>query len=161
MAYSDKARAQAIKLVEANDGVIDKRTLSDIRVLLKNPTLPFKTVQRWCDGKKASDEKRIEVDRYDTDPLPVLLEGVARTHIRHADSAQAVERINAQQAMTSAAIAIDKMRLLQGLPTEIIDTLPQLTKLIELIKSRGWKASEVFEDLFRQYAEAENADAEV
>jgi hypothetical protein len=157
MAYSDKQRAQACKLVEANGGVIDKETLSAVRALLNAPSLPFMTVQRWLNHKNVNVVK--EPDRYDTEPLDVLFEGVARTYIRHAETDDAKLRTSGAQAMTAAAIAVDKMRLLQGLPTEIVAIAPTLTKLIQIINERGWKASDVFEDMFQELA-GQHADAE-
>lgn len=148
MAYSDKQRAQAIRLVEGNDGVIDHDTLASVRMLLNSPSLPYKTVQRWVNDKNVNGEKI--PDRYDTDPLDVLFEGVARTYIRHAETDQAKERTSGAQAMTAAAIAVDKMRLLQGLPTEIIAIAPTLTELISLINARGWSASTIFGNMLQR-----------
>jgi hypothetical protein len=147
MAYSDKQRAQACKLVEANNGSIDEQTLNDIRMLLNAPNLPRSTVFRWMQDCNSATEKRLQ-DNYDTDPLPVLLDGVARSYIRHSETKNAMDRTNGPQAMTAVGIAIDKMRLMQGLPTEIIQVMPAL---IEEIGKAGYSASDVFGAMLQKF----------
>lgn len=135
MAYSEFDRATAVEIVARNNGVLDASTLSAIRAALGAPKLPGRTVRNWMqegDVKISSLVKKdfhsgsITVQEVVSQRLDDKLEAAAHTFVDHATRANVVDKMNGQQAMTSAAIAIDKMRLLRDLPTEIVSIMPEL-----------------------------------
>ncbi|KAB2865836.1 MAG: hypothetical protein K8L91_07885 [Anaerolineae bacterium] len=48
----------------------------------------------------------------------------AHKYLDHALKENVVEDTKGPQAITASAVAVDKMRLLQGLPTEILEVIP-------------------------------------
>jgi hypothetical protein len=79
--------------------------------------------------------------------LDEQLELAAQRFVQHALRQEVVSSMNGQQAMTAAGIAIDKMRLLRGLPTEIVQIMPNL---LERIRQRGLDAVGVFQAMYAE-----------
>lgn len=67
---------------------------------------------------KESDVQAAQVE------LAEKFKTAANKYLDHAIKPDIIEDTKGPQAITAAAVAVDKMRLLQGLPTEIIDILP-------------------------------------
>lgn len=171
MQYTEAQKAMAIEIVRRNNGVLDVATLSAIRDALQTPKLPKMTIYRWleaCDResqpgaspKKATTRKppsvRAETQSQAAVTLDVILERAARRFIKHAMKQEVVADASAREAMTAAGIAIDKMRLLRGLPTEILGILP------DVIAAFGGaeRASAAFQELIEmKRAEMEAANA--
>lgn len=153
MAYSEYDRQMAIEIVRRNNGVIDAACLASIRDTLNNPDLPARTIRYWIQGKKEiSTEKKeisskeISIADYVSKALDEKLEDAAHKFVDHATKADTIEKMSGTAAMTSAAIAIEKMRLLRDLPTEIIGAIPVLTKLNELFKQLDTPLGDALED---------------
>ena len=145
MAYTDVQKAMAVEIVRRSGGRFDSETLSTVRDALDAPNLSVSTIYGWVKSEKpetVSETRTIKkesVQEAVAQALDVKLEAAA---LRFVDRAVAVaDEANAKEAMTAAAIAIDKMRLLRNLPTEIVAVLPDL--ITELERS-GVSASEVF-----------------
>lgn len=56
--------------------------------------------------------------------LAEKFKAVANKYLDHALKDAVIEDTKGPQAVTASAVAVDKMRLLQGFPTEIIEILP-------------------------------------
>ncbi len=156
MAYSDMQKAMAVEIVRRAGGRFDSETLSIVREALSAPTLSVSTLYGWVKSEKpetVSETRTIKkesVQETVAQALDVKLEAAAH---RFVDRAIAVSgETNAKDAMTAAAIAIDKMRLLRNLPTEIVAVLPNL---LDAIDRRGLKASEVFGALLEELSSAD------
>jgi hypothetical protein len=67
--------------------------------------------------------------------LDVELEELAQLLVAHAKRPEVIGAATLQQTMTSLGITIEKLRLLRGLPTEIVAVLPDL---IETIRRKGY-----------------------
>lgn len=167
MSYSDIQKATACALVKQADGVIDEVLLATIRDTLDEPKLPRMTVWRWWKHYQAmtvapADGVTVKNDWNVIDVTSIKLddklERAAHKFIDHAVKDDLMLWTNSKDAITAAAIAIDKMRLLRDLPTEIVDCAPQLTKLMKLLGEREIKASDLFQSIFDELvAESEEA----
>lgn len=158
MAYSDQQKATACQLVRANNGTIDDVLVEAIRLALDEPKLPRMTIWRWWKHYQTvtnvtdvtQKKERVVTDRR---PLAEKLEDAAHKFIDHAVRDELLIWSSSKDAMLAASIAIDKMRLLLGLPTEIVAVIPDL--IAELEKG-GASASDVFLKLLER-ARAANA----
>ncbi len=149
-----------MKFVLRNDGRIDLRALSEIREKLNAPTLTAPGIRKWlktAKRKKVSSDKKgtnlIPVEEVAAKTLDLMFEETARLFLKRATDDEKIDDASAKDLVTSAAIAVDKMRLLRNLPTEIIQVLPELVKLLEL---QGVSAADVFHRMLeRAKAKAE------
>lgn len=173
MGYSDGLKAIAVEIVHRNNGVIDVATLEAVRIALDAPNLPKMTIYRWVqsheDNKNNLESLSVVTAKKQVariaaqqaieqaqEALDKMCEDAARRFIEHATKKSVIERATASQAMTSAGIAIDKMRLLRGLPTEIIGILPDL---VQAISNAGLKPSDVFQEMLNSLREVRHADS--
>lgn len=153
MAYSAEQKAMALAVVERH-GELSKAALDEIRQLLELPKLGKTTVHRWLkvgtvpdnstktesngtDSEMESQKKArspvVTQDMVETAHIKLedLYEKVTRKYLAHALNPEVVADLDGKQAVTAAAIATDKMRLLTNLPTVIIGILPDLVRNIE------------------------------
>lgn len=184
--YTEAQRAMAVEIVRRNDGVLSAGTLTAIRAAIEAPSLSKQLVYYWmkADSSPASESKpnaqsnpvktprrlpgkkrvdperarnRQEAQSKAAEALDVILEAAARRFVDHAMNQRILQEASTREAMTAAGIAIDKMRLLRGLPTEIIGILPAL---IQKIEEKGLKASDVFQAMMEQLAVTVPASSE-
>lgn len=168
MAYSETEKALAVEIVRRNSGVLDSLTLASIRSAI-GPRLTAPTIRGWL--KAAGGDTKVEnlpspprenlpekKGPPSSDPVLVQkvnqvldqkLEQAAHRFIDHATRPETVAEMSGQQAMTSAGIAIDKMRLLRGLPTEIVAVVPDL---IEVIRRKGYDPLQALTTMKAQFA---------
>lgn len=148
-AYTEAQRAMAIEILNRHGGELNKRAIAEIRKILGQPDLPKVTIWRWLQRdvtaqKNATPEAKAAAAK----ALDVIFEETARKYLEHANKPEVVADASASQAMTAAAIAVDKMRLLRNLPTAIVHILPAL---LDEIDRHGMKASEVFGAMLEQF----------
>ena len=115
--YTDAERAEAV-LILRTEGYPDKpgalaRAARDTGIA---PTV----LRRWAMG--TSNPPPSEVVQLKQGTLSAKLDRIAHLYLDRAE--ETVSATTGAQAVTAAAIAIDKMRLLQGLPTQIVSVLP-------------------------------------
>lgn len=167
MAYSEYNRALAVEIVARNGGVLDVTTLADIRDALGLPELKQQTVRYWLktaqndqkpillsEEKKEptkANEHKVEVTQKVKRALDEKLEIAAHKFVNHATKSETMKDMSSQAAMTSAAIAIDKMRLLRDLPTEIVKVLPVVSKLNEALSADGLNLGDALEVWLNEY----------
>lgn len=151
--YSAHDKATAIAIVERFDGEITRECMALIRQALAAPSLNKTTVYRWMQAQSRPDATELQPEKKTvaTDALDLaldeLFETVARTYLQHALSAKVVADTKGRDAVMSAAVAVDKMRLLRNLPTEVILVLPDL---VGAIQDAGLSAGEVFNALLQE-----------
>lgn len=75
------------------------------------------------------DEDRQAVQSEASTKLDAMFERAARMMVAKATEPEKINDMNGQQLMTAAGIAVDKMRLLRDLPTEIIQMSPILIQI--------------------------------
>lgn len=138
--YTKKQKALVIELIRRNGGTISKDVIADSQKLLSAPVTE-KTLHRWwksysgsekdvsfvtVDKKKATDNQE-----WASRTLDSYFEKIAYTYLDRAVEPEAVKKTSGNQAVMTAAVAVDKMRLLRNLPTEIVSIMPDLMKSIE------------------------------
>lgn len=149
MAYSDEGKRRACALVKRNKGVIDDVLVETIRVALDAPKLSRTNIWRWwqhyqnmtVNSATNATEKGDQLLPVDDRELDVMFEDAARKFVTHALREELLIWTSAKDAMTAAGIAIDKMRLLRDLPTEIIGAAPELTELANFFREEGIEMS--------------------
>lgn len=143
--YTDEERASAVVMLQSQ-GYPDKPgALSTVARYLSIPT---STLAGWYTGiNNPPPSELVEQKKAD---LAQLFEQAAYKMVAHATKDTVIEDMTGQQAMTSAGIAVDKMRLLRGLPTEIVQILPEVVAAIE---SMGQSPSEVFNRIIERAKE--------
>lgn len=137
MAYSESERMLAVEIVRRNDGRIDTSTLSQIQAAVGKPvTAP--SIRGWIKKEKNTPKSlREEKKEILSEPVEYVirrkldekLEDAAHKFVDRATSEGVVDSMGGREAMTAAGIAIDKMQLLRGMPTEIIGVTVELAAM--------------------------------
>lgn len=167
--YTEEQRAIALEIVKRHDGILTAGAMDAIRLALNTPDLPDQTVRLWMKSlnklqsrvkltaeKNLTTESKLRVEisenvqRDVSQKLDALLERAAHALVEHATQDKTIARSNVQQAMTAAGIAIDKMQLLRGLPTEIVKTLPLITDVFNLLQGNGVNPVTFFQEVRAQ-----------
>lgn len=146
--YTDEERANAVVMLQSQGYPDNTKALADVAKYLK---IPRSTLKGWADGKHNPPPDEISTSK--KKDLAELFEGAAHLFVGHATRPEVVELMSGQQAMTSAAIAVDKMRLLRGLPTEIVQIIPEVVAAIE---SMGQSPADVFNRIIERAKEQAN-----
>ncbi len=110
--YSDTQRGEALAILDSNGG--------NQNLTAKQTNIPRSTIQQWQSGLVSDDVPKIRHEK--KAELSDLFENVARTYLENAVDPQCVMKTGGQQSVTAAGIAIDKMLLLRGQPTSIVQT---------------------------------------
>ncbi len=126
--YSDKFVASAIAALQSNGYPDDQFALERTAKYLK---LPGRTLRRWAAGENRPNVQALVVQ--EKRALADVYEDVTYQLLEHASNQDIVDQMTGKDAIMAAAIATDKMRLLQGLPTEIIVIVPQLIEALRLM----------------------------
>jgi transposase len=108
--YTDEDRANALAALAANGG--------SIALTARQLNIPPQTLRQWARGARhpeatqMSDEKKL--------PLADAFEALSR-QLLDGITPEKIKRTGVKDLATSAGIAVDKMQLLRGEPTEITD----------------------------------------
>ena len=103
--YSLDRKAEVLAMVKANDGNVDRTALET--------GIPHQTIRYWL----ANSDRFSQIQTQKSVDLAQKLENQAHFYLDLAEGKAAGAPFN--HLMTGAAIAIDKMQLLRGLPTSI------------------------------------------
>ncbi|HML23556.1 MAG TPA: hypothetical protein PKD09_18005 [Aggregatilinea sp.] len=159
--YGEQDKAIAREIVRRFGGELTKEALAAIRQALAAPDLNKSTVYRWLAASQLQPvATELQPEKKAVDPTLVdkalddFFEATARAYLIRANDPDAIKDTKGKDAIMSAAIAVDKMRLLRNLPTEIVGTLSDLLLLLE---RRGLAASDVFNALLQELS-AHDAD---
>ena len=138
--YDDKFRASAVVMLKSQGYPEMKGSLTFVA---KHLHVPLRTLSRWFNGEN-NPPPDIDVNEKTFDMRAAL-----QAELEAIIGAMPTARIDASysQLGTVLGIVFDKMRLLDGLPTEIKQMLPGLAKAYE---KHGEKASEAFERLIQR-----------
>jgi hypothetical protein len=149
--YTDEFRASAVAMLHAAGY---PKAIGALRAVSRKLKVPERTLSRWFNAEQnPPPDKLVSVKKGD---MADALEEVAWTLLDSMSDADAIGDASLQQRATAYAIAIDKMRLLRGLPTEIVALIPDV---ISAIQSLGQSPAEVFQRMIelaaKQRAERE------
>ncbi len=132
----------AVEIVRRNGGVIDTAVVAQVQAALGKPVTSV-SIRTWVKQNKENfvGEKKQQSDlplqEVVARKLDEKLESAAHRFVDHATKDDIIDKMNGREAMTSAAIAIDKMRLLRDLPTVILGNALVLTELAEFLAERN------------------------
>ena len=165
MIYTEAQRALAVEIVERHGGTVTQEALQEVRDALQSPNLPRMSVWRWLNSQAVTgvtdSEKNLKslegsqvvvttrAKAWASRTLDEMFEEVATRYLEHALEDDVIDEVRGQSAVTAAAIATDKMRLLRGLPTEIIAMMPGL---VNAIQERGLNPTAVFQAIYDRLA---------
>jgi hypothetical protein len=134
--YSSAEKAAALAALAANGG--------NYAGTARQLEMPEATLRKWHKngiGVNAQVQAEIPMQRR---VLADAIEQIAWRLVDHVLVAETIAGMNGQQAMVALGIAIDKMRLLRDLPTEIVQLLPVL---MSKAQARGHDPTELFNAL--------------
>ena len=130
--YSDEYKADAITQMTAEGYPENEYAPANVRKALQAEygfAPVAKTLKRWFEGKAgAPPDKNVQQQKRD---LADTFENIALRYLEHAGQEAAIVETKGKDAVMTAAIAVDKMRLLRNLPTEIVGVIPDMQISIE------------------------------
>lgn len=145
--YNDEFRANAVAMLIAENYPDRVGALTAVSEVLN---VPKRTLSRWINGESNPPPDKIVTEK--KGELSDEYESIARQYLVEVADPIKAKLTSSKDAIIIAATATDKMRLLRGLPTEIIEVIPQLTTLMEYMKKHNHSPSEVFERMIQKYA---------
>lgn len=152
--YDDKYKATTIALIRATGYPHNEYGLVEVHDDLKKKSpkgtrVPsVRTLQRWFHKQEGSPPDNVVVEQKKA--LAELFEEAAYKYVNHAMHEDVVSDTTGPQAMIAAGTAVDKMRLLRGLPTEIVQIIPEVVSALQA-------AGEDPQQVFQRLIEAANA----
>ncbi len=135
--YSDNDKATALAALDANGG--------NVAVTAKQTGIPRTTLIEWNDGRVIPEVS--ELRHIKKEELADIYEDVTRLYLDRARDKSAIENTSGNAAILAAATATDKMRLLRGLPTEIVQVT---AKIMQAAEEAGYNPSDLLNDLHQE-----------
>lgn len=149
--YDDKFRASAVVMLEAA-GYPDKSgALSQVGGHL---SVPISTLRGWFTEQHNSPPAELRNEK--KAELADVFERVAYKYLTHAELDDVIEAVSGNAAVITAATAVDKMRLLRGLPTEIVQLLPDV---LVALRKLGQEPAHVFNAIIARAADDASGEA--
>lgn len=145
--YDDQFRSSAVLMLKSQGYPETKGALAMVANHLKIPAM---TLSRWFNGTQNPPPNQMVSDK--KEDLRTLFVNEIYEIMRVLPNQRG--DASYQQLTTSMGIFFDKVRLLDGLPTEIVAVLPELVSELE---KGGLKASDVFKAMLER-ARAVNAE---
>lgn len=142
--YDDKFRAGAVVTLQAAGYPNTPGALTRIANELK---VQPRTLSRWFNGEQNPPPDQMVTEK--KEDMADLFEIAAFKYLKFASSDDVIESASARDAMMNAAVATDKMRLLRGLPTEIVELVPGV---IEALKKQNLDPVEIFQRMIDRAA---------
>jgi uncharacterized protein YabN with tetrapyrrole methylase and pyrophosphatase domain len=144
--YTVDEKAMAIAIVQRFDGLTAEALRTIKETIGRCPSKS--TLHGWCKGspnpnetERTSEQRKKIVTIEDItaahSALDDKFEELAHKYLDRAVEEDVIDKMKGRELVTSAAIAVDKMRLLRDLPTEIIEVIPTVQKLWDAASKRG------------------------
>lgn len=108
--YTDDDRATALAVLDSNAGNLSRTA--------RETGVPASTIKRWADDR-ADDLTELRDQKKEA--LSEVWDKVARAYLARALDPAVLKDTGGQSAITAAAIATDKLQLLEGKPTEVTE----------------------------------------
>lgn len=140
--YDDQFRASAVVMLEAAGYPTQKGALSSVAAHL---SVPVMTLRGWYTAEHNPPPTELRNEK--KEELADLFEDVARKYIAHAAKSDVIEGVAGNTAVIAAATAVDKMRLLRGLPTEIVQLIPDVIAALRMLNQ---EPSDVFNAIIQR-----------
>lgn len=107
--------------------------------------VPSRTLRRWYNREYGAPPDNIVTQQ--KRELADVFEDIAYKYLTHAAKDDVIEAVSGNAAVVTAATAVDKMRLLRGLPTEVIAIVPDV---VSALQKAGYDPVSVFNDLIAE-----------
>jgi hypothetical protein len=142
--YTDEERATLVAMLEAQDYPNVKGALAYVANYAK---VPESTLRGWFKARRNPPPAKLrDIKKRE---LADVFEDVAYDMLGHAGDPEIIAEMSGKDAVIAAATATDKMRLLRGLPTEIVEILPTIRDIYDALQERG-KSPDMFFDRIKQ-----------
>lgn len=148
--YTDEERANLVVMLESEGYPEIKGALARISRYAK---VPKSTLAGWYKLKHNPPPAKLRIEK--REDLADRFEDIAYVMLDHAGGADVIEEMKGKDAVMSAAIATDKMRLLRGLPTEIVSIMPDF---IQAVENMGQSPHDVLSRIIRRSNQLDNDD---
>jgi transposase-like protein len=147
--YTDEHRATLVAMLEM-EGY--PQVASALRKVATYAQIQPNVLRRWFVKKQNPPPNKLVVRK--KKELAELFEDVAHTYLNRALDEDAISATAGQSAVIAAATATDKMRLLRGLPTEIVSLIPDVVTAIE---SMGQSPADFFNRIIQRAKQQSDA----
>ena len=137
--YTDEERANLVVMLEAQ-GYPDK--IGSLAYVARYAKVPESTLRGWFKGRNNPPPAQLRVIKREN--LADKFENIAYAMLDHAGDSDTIGDMDGKGAVMSAAIATDKMRLLRGLPTEIVEIIPTIQDIYKALQDKGLEPGIVF-----------------
>lgn len=124
--YTEKFKAGAIVTLQGAGYPNNPYKLQEVADSLK---IQPRTLRRWYMHESGAPIP--EIVQQEKSNLADEFENIARKMLLHAGNQDVIDSMTGNAAVLAAATAVDKMRLLRNLPTEIVQIVPQLVYALE------------------------------
>ncbi|KKM65373.1 hypothetical protein LCGC14_1491930 [marine sediment metagenome] len=148
--YTDDERASLVVMLQS-EGYPE--TLGALSKVATYSGVPTRTLRRWFKGENGKPPDKLV--RHKKEDLADKFENIAYAMLDHAGEPDIISDMDGKGAVIAAATATDKMRLLRGLPTEIVAILPNF---IEAVKNMGQSPHDVMSRIIERSSQLENND---
>lgn len=152
--YTPLQKALALEMVARYGGGITGECLAAIREALQRPDLNKSSLWRWLQATPPAAVQPVAesvqpIKKAAAEALDAFFERTAHAYLQHANLPEVIAETKGPQAVTAAAIAVDKMRLLRDLPTEIVTLLPGVLRALDQLQIRP---ADVFQSIIEEAA---------
>lgn len=142
--YTDEDRAMLVVMLQAQGytGNPETNKPGALQSVAEYSKVPERTLRRWFNGENNPPPDNIV--RHKKGDLSNELEDIVWLMTGKLKDDDVLSDMSGKDMATSVAILIDKIRLLRGLPTEIVEIIPSVQQLYDLLKAQGQNPSDVF-----------------
>lgn len=150
--FSDEFRAVAISMLMSQGFAKTPMLAVEATAAYYRGKVSKRTLYRWGNGENNPAPAKLVTEK--KEELADVFERVAYKYLAHAESQDVIDDVAGNSAVVTAATAVDKMRLLRGLPTEIVQIIPDL---VSAIQRSGDDPEQVFRRLLERATERADA----
>ena len=146
--YSDDFKAGVLALLQGAGYPDNKFAVGEVHRHMKaqGNSISRKTIKRWADGEHIPNVQMDNVVRYKKD-MGTALETLFWKLYEHALGDETVDQLKGAQAYTAMGIVLDKYRLVEGLPTEVVQVI---MPAVEALRRAGKDPVQVFQEMEKQ-----------
>jgi hypothetical protein len=150
--YSDEFRIGVLALLQGAGHPHNEHAVSEVYEHLKNKgsNITRRTILRWASGENVSHvpmDKVQDIVVQQKEDMGEALRILFWKLYEHALGDETIDQLKGAQAYTAMGIVLDKYRLVQGLPTEVVQVI---MPAVEALKRAGKDPVEVFKQIEQQ-----------
>lgn len=143
--YTDKFRASAIVMLEAAGYPQRIGALTEVSRKLN---VPLPTLTRWYTRQQSPPPNELVISTRVN--MADELEAIVWKMMHHVKRDDVIDEMGGRETSQSIGVLIDKMRLLRGLPTEIVAVIPDV---VQALQSMGQDPVSVFQRIIDRAAQ--------